>query len=61
MALTSYTDKQTFDKCLEVGMIGVYHKPMKFGELKEILGLHHFGMTQQQYECYLEAEQLLRE
>ena len=29
VALTSYTDKLTFDRCMEVGMIGVYHKPMK--------------------------------
>ena len=61
MALTSYTDKQTFEKCLEVGMVGVYNKPMKIEELKEILALHHFGLTKQQYETYLEAEQFLRE
>ena len=61
VALTSYTDKLTYDRCMEVGMIGVYHKPMKMEELKEILGLHHFGLTPEQFQMYLEAEKMQRE
>jgi hypothetical protein len=43
-------------RCKDIGITQVYHKPMKFSELKEIVGIHHFGMSEQQYYQYMETE-----
>ena len=45
VALTSYTDKPTIDRCLSIGMKEVLNKPIKFNELKRITLMYHYGLT----------------
>ena len=58
MALTSHTDSKTIDKCLKIGMKEVFHKPLNAKDLKKILYMYHFGMSETTYQSYIEAENL---
>ena len=58
VALTSYTDKQTLDRCRAIGIDKVFHKPLKFNEMEEIVGLHHMGMSELLIKQYFEIEEL---
>ena len=52
VALTSYTDKQTTDRCFRIGMKDVIHKPLDYKTLKRIILMYHFGLTEPQFEEY---------
>ena len=53
VALTSYTDKKTVDRCFEYGMKDVIHKPLDANTLKRIVLRYHVGLTQIEYEKYI--------
>lgn len=46
VALTSYTDKKTIDRCKQIGFTKVIHKPMNFQELKKLVGIHYFNLSE---------------
>lgn len=54
VALTSYTDLKTLNRCHEIGIKKVFHKPLKSDEIKKIICNYHFGMTEEQLNSYLE-------
>ena len=39
VALTSYTDQSTIDRCQHIGMAEVYHKPLKKEEMREMIAI----------------------
>ena len=60
VALTSNTDKQTMDRCKNIGFAEVLHKPMDFESLKRIACLYHFKMLPEEYTEYLEYEKKMK-
>ena len=56
VALTSYTDKATKDRCFRIGMKDVVHKPLDFTSLKRIILMYHFGLSETQYQEYQQEE-----
>ena len=61
VALTSYTDQRTIDRCQEIGMADVYHKPLKKEEMREMIAIYYMGLTKQQYQYYLENENIVNQ
>ena len=57
VALTSYTDKLTKDRCYSIGMKDVIHKPLDSQNLKRIILMYHFGLSQDQYVSYKKEEE----
>lgn len=61
VALTSYTDQKTRERCLDLGMKDVYNKPLDASSLKRILLLYYYGLSETQLEEYLIEESLKHE
>ena len=53
VALTSYTDQKTIDRCMRIGMIDVIHKPLEYDSLKRIILMYHIGLDRDQYNLYI--------
>ena len=45
VALTSFHDKLSKDKCLKIGMKEVLNKPLKLIDLRRIILIHHFKLS----------------
>ena len=56
IALTSFTDKTTYDTCIEIGIKEVLNKPIHYLELLRLVLMYSFKLTFQQYKYYLELE-----
>jgi CheY-like chemotaxis protein len=54
IALTSFTDKSTYDTCIEIGIKEVINKPIHHQELLRIILKYFFKLTNAQYKYYLE-------
>ena len=57
VALTSYTDQDNIQRCLDIGMKEVVHKPIKSCDLKRITLMYLHGLTKDQYMDYMREEQ----
>ena len=44
VALTAYTNQETIQRCLNIGMEQVYNKPANHEDIREILSLHFYGL-----------------
>jgi DNA-binding response OmpR family regulator len=53
VALTSFTDKTTYDVCLDIGIKEVINKPIHVQELLRIILMYGFKLTLNQYKHYL--------
>ena len=49
VALTSYTDNKTIERCYSIGMKDVIHKPLDYNTLKRIVMIYHYGLSEPQY------------
>ena len=47
------------ERCLDIGMKEVFHKPLKSEDLKRMIFMYHFGLTKLQYERYLAEEEMI--
>lgn len=56
VALTSFTDKTTYDVCMEIGIKEVINKPIHVQELLRIILMYGFKLTLSQYKHYLQLE-----
>ena len=56
VALTSFTDKNTYNVCMEIGIKEVINKPIQHQELLRIVLMYFFKLTNAQYKYYLELE-----
>ena len=45
VALTSYTDDITINRCMSLGMKEVLNKPLNFDDLKRIIFMYHYDIT----------------
>ena len=59
VALTSNTDKETMDRCKQIGFKEVLNKPLDDENLKRIACLYHYKMTEEEYQAFLEHEKSL--
>jgi CheY-like chemotaxis protein len=55
VALTSYTDEQTRQRCFSIGMKEVLHKPLVQNELRRVIALYHLGLTNATFTSLIEA------
>ena len=53
VALTAYQTQETKNRCLNLGMLNVYHKPASKTDIKEIICLYYHRMSKNQYETFL--------
>jgi CheY-like chemotaxis protein len=53
IALTSFSDYQTFEICKRIGMKEVINKPINYKELHRIVLMHAFDLRIEQYNQYL--------
>jgi CheY-like chemotaxis protein len=56
VALTSYTDNKTIERCYSIGMKDVIHKPLDYNTLKRIVMTYHYGLSDMEYKQYLKEE-----
>jgi hypothetical protein len=42
IALTSFTDKLSHDRCIQIGMKEVTNKPVKMNEVEKLILKYHF-------------------
>lgn len=60
VGLTSHTNQNVIDRCLKIGMKEVFHKPLKFDELKRLVFTYHYGLTRDQFDRYIVQEQNIK-
>ena len=58
LALTSFHDQVSKDKCIKIGMKEVLNKPLRLVDLIRIILIYHFKLTYEQYFIYTEIENL---
>ena len=46
IALTSYSDQESIDRCLKIGMKEVIHKPIQSDQLKRLALMYLYGLTE---------------
>ena len=56
VGLSSYTNTDVINRCLKIGMKEVFHKPLKFDELKRLVLMYHYGLTREQFDNYIVQE-----
>ena len=50
VALTSYTSDEIRERCLRIGFTDFINKPLHSNELRRMVNLHYFRMTQYEME-----------
>ena len=58
MALTSFEDQNTKDRCQKIGMAEIIKKPISFQVLIRIILRYHFNLSVVQVQKYLEIENI---
>lgn len=58
VALTSFTDKTTYDICMNIGIKEVINKPIHQQELLRIILMYSFKLNFNQYKYYMQIEPL---
>lgn len=56
VALTSFSDKTTYDTCMQIGVREVLNKPIHHQELLRIVLIYFFKLNRDQYKYYLKIE-----
>ena len=57
VALTAQQDERTINGCKSVGMSKVYNKPARPHDIKEMVFLNVFGLSQDRWDLYKKVEE----
>ena len=60
LALTSFTDIQTYQRCLEIGMKEVFNKPANIALLEKLILKYHFNLSDEKQQIYNDYMNILK-